>query len=80
VIALPHAQGRIPSEFVEEATMDITVSLSDTELIALSRLANMLGRDLDFAAYVAVREFLIGAELLGTMLAIDEETETMGIA
>ncbi|TWG53550.1 hypothetical protein [Aminobacter sp. J44] len=60
--------------------MYVTVSLSDTELIALSRLANMLGRDLDFAAYVAVREFLIGAELLGTMLAIDEETETMGIA
>ena len=60
--------------------MDITVSLSDTELIALSRLANMLGRDLDFAAYFAVREFLIGADLMGAVLPIDVDTQTLGEA
>ena len=44
--------------------MKITLTLSTMERIALRRFANETGEDLDAAAQLAIREFLIGIGML----------------
>lgn len=44
--------------------MKITIDLATDEAVALRRFANETGEDLDAAAQLAVREFLIGIGML----------------
>lgn len=63
--------------------MKLTLTLQTDEAIALRRLANELGGDLDAAAQIALRDWLIGQGLLelpDEPDVLDEDTETVGEA
>ena len=60
--------------------MEVRLTLSNAELTALQRLASMMGGDIELAAHLALREFLVGAGLLDLPPEIDEDTETVGEA
>lgn len=56
------------------------VTLATDEAIALRRFANETGEELDAAAHIGLREFLIGIGMLELPHELDEETETVGEA
>lgn len=60
--------------------MKITIELATDEAIALRRFANETGEELDAAAHLAIREFLIGVGMLELPHELDEDTETAGEA
>lgn len=57
--------------------MKITVDLATDESLALRRFANETGEELDAAAQLAIREFLIAVGMLEPTHDLDEDTETM---
>lgn len=58
--------------------MKLTLTLQTDEAIALRRLANELGGDLDIVAQIALRDWLIGQGLLELSHEPDEDTGTVG--
>ncbi|MFC5385152.1 hypothetical protein ACFPLB_04130 [Aquamicrobium segne] len=60
--------------------MKITITLSTAERIALRRFAAMTGKDLDDAAHLALREYLISSSDLEPEYDLGEDTETAGSA
>lgn len=60
--------------------MKITLDLAPDESIALRRFANETGEELDAAARLAIREYLISAGMLEPPHELDEDTETQGEA
>lgn len=60
--------------------MKITLDLATDESIALRRFANETGEELDAAAHIGLREFLIGIGMLELPHELDEDTETVGEA
>lgn len=60
--------------------MRITLTLSTDERLALRRFANETGEDLDAAAGIALREFLISVGMLEPAHELVEDTETAGEA
>ncbi|MCD1264280.1 hypothetical protein [Shinella sumterensis] len=54
--------------------MKITIELTADESVALRRFANETGEDLDYAARVGLREFLIGTGML-EMIEGDNDNE-----
>ncbi|MCL4745126.1 MAG: hypothetical protein KJZ83_06890 [Burkholderiaceae bacterium] len=58
--------------------MKLTLTLSTDESLALRRFANETGEELDEAAQLAIREFLIGIGMLEQRHELDEDTETLG--
>ena len=60
--------------------MKITLDLTTDERIALRRFANETGEELDAAAHVALREFLISVGMLDLTYELAEDTETLGEA
>lgn len=57
-----------------------TITLSTDERLALRRFANETGEDLDVAAGIALREFLISVGMLEPTSELAEDTETVGEA
>lgn len=60
--------------------MKITLTLATDEAIALRRFANETGEELEDAAQLAIREFLISVGMLELPHELDEDTETVGEA
>lgn len=60
--------------------MKITLTLSTDERIALRKFAHETGEELEDAAHIALREFLIGAGMLELEHDLGEDTETAGSA
>lgn len=60
--------------------MKITLDLATDESIALRRFASETGEDLDAAAHMAIREYLISVGMLELQHELDEDTETQGEA
>lgn len=60
--------------------MKITLDLATDESLALRQFANEVGGDLDIAAHLALRDWLIGQGLLELPHELDEDTETQGEA
>lgn len=60
--------------------MRITLTLSTDERIALRRFANETGEELDAAAGIAIREFLISVGMLEPTYELADGTETAGEA
>ncbi|UPT53394.1 hypothetical protein [Synechococcus phage Ssp-JY39] len=60
--------------------MKIIVALSTDERLALRRFASETGEDMNAAAGVALREFLISAGFLEPERELDYDTETEGTA
>lgn len=60
--------------------MRIALDLSSDERLALHRFANETGGDLNAAAHVAIREFLISAGFLEPERELDYDTEMEGTA
>lgn len=58
--------------------MRITLDLSTDEHQALRRFASETGEELDAAARIALREFLISAGFLEPTYDLDYDTETEG--
>ena len=56
----------------------LTLDLATDEALALRRFANETCEELDAAAHIALREFLIGVGMLELPHELDEETETAG--
>lgn len=60
--------------------MKLTLTLATEEAIALRRFANETGEELEDAAHIGLREFLIGVGMLELPHELDEDTETQGEA
>ena len=60
--------------------MRITIDISTDERLALRRFANETGQDLEAAAHIGLREFLINAGFLEPERELDYDTETEGTA
>lgn len=60
--------------------MKITLDLATDESLALRQFANEIGGDLDIAAHIALRDWLIGHGYLELPHELDEDTETQGEA
>lgn len=60
--------------------MKITLTVSTDERIALRRFAHETGEELEGAAHIALREFLISSGMLELEHDLGEDTETVGSA
>ncbi len=60
--------------------MTITIELTSRERVALERVAKETGEELDAAAGIAIREFLISLGMLGPTYDLAEDTVTAGEA
>lgn len=60
--------------------MKITLTLSTDERIALRRFAHETGEELEDAAHMALREYLISSGMLELAHELGEDTETVGEA